>query len=58
MNQTVLADLVTLHYRIALPNGQPLLCTFDATSALIDLNHPLAGKPVHLEVEIIGAASA
>ncbi|MCL2875696.1 MAG: FKBP-type peptidyl-prolyl cis-trans isomerase [Betaproteobacteria bacterium] len=142
MNQTVLADsLVTLHYRIALPNGQPLLSTFETTpatlklgagemlpameklivgltigsrrvfelsaeeafgphrpelvervrrehmpsqeieamsimefvapdgskysglvreidgaSALIDFNHPLAGKPIRLEVEIIGAA--
>ncbi|MCL1825370.1 MAG: FKBP-type peptidyl-prolyl cis-trans isomerase [Betaproteobacteria bacterium] len=144
MNQTVLADsLVTLHYRITLPNGQPLLSTFEATpatlklgagemlptmeklivglpigarqvfelsaeeafgphrpelvervqrkhmlsqeiealsimefvapdgskysgfvrevddaSALIDFNHPLAGKPIRLEVEIIGAAVA
>jgi len=142
VNQTVLADsLVTLHYRIALPNGQPLLSTFETTpatlklgagemlpameklivgltigsrrvfelsaeeafgphrpelvervrrehmpsqeieamsimefvapdgskysglvreidgaSALIDFNHPLAGKPIRLEVEIIGAA--
>ncbi|MDR1662649.1 MAG: FKBP-type peptidyl-prolyl cis-trans isomerase [Azoarcus sp.] len=140
MTQTVAADsLVTLHYRIALPNGQPLLSTFEATpatlklgagemlpaierlivglpigdrhvfelaaedafgphrpeliervrrehmpsreieamsimefvapdgsrysglvheidaeSALIDFNHPLAGKPIRLEVEIIG----
>ncbi|MDR2014506.1 MAG: FKBP-type peptidyl-prolyl cis-trans isomerase [Azoarcus sp.] len=30
----------------------------DATSALIDFNHPLAGKPIRLEVEIIGIASA
>ena len=144
MNQTVLADsLVTLHYRIALPNGQPLLSTFEATpatlklgagemlpamerlivglpigsrrvfelsaeeafgphrpelvervrrehmpseeieamsimefvapngskysglvreiddtSALIDFNHPLAGKPIRLEVEVIGASTA
>jgi FKBP-type peptidyl-prolyl cis-trans isomerase SlpA len=144
LSQTVLADsLVTLHYRITLPNGQPLLSTFEATpatlklgagemlpameklivglpigsrrtfelsaeeafgphrpelvervrrehiptrdiealsimefvapdgskysgfvrevddtSALIDFNHPLAGKAIRLEVEIIGAASA
>ena len=143
MNQTVLAEsLVTLHYRISLPNGQPLLSTFEATpatlklgagemlptmeklilglpvgsrrafdlcaeeafgphrpelvervrrehmpsqeiealsimefvapdgskysglvrevddtSALIDFNHPLAGKPIRLEVEIIDALS-
>jgi FKBP-type peptidyl-prolyl cis-trans isomerase SlpA len=142
VNQTVAANsLITLHYRIALPNGQPLLSTFEATpatlqlgagemlpamerlivglpvgsrhvfdlaaeeafgahrpelvervrrehmpqenieamsvmeftapdgsrysglvreidaaSALIDFNHPLAGKPIRLEVEIIGAA--
>ncbi|MDR2924624.1 MAG: FKBP-type peptidyl-prolyl cis-trans isomerase [Azoarcus sp.] len=144
MNQTVLADsLVTLHYRISLPNGQPLISTFEATpatlrlgagemlpamekliiglpvgsrhvfelepdeafgprrpelvervkrehmlsreveamsimefvapdgakysgfvrevdeaSALIDFNHPLAGKAIRLEVDIIGAVSA
>ena len=142
MTRIVAADsLVTLHYRIALPNGQPLLSTFEATpatlqlgasemlpamerlivglpvgsrhvfdlaaeeafgahrpelvervrrehmpqedieamsimeftapdgsrysglvreidavSALIDFNHPLAGKSIRLEVEIIGAA--
>jgi len=38
VNQTVLADsLVTLHYRIALSNGQPLLSTFEATPATLKL---------------------
>ncbi|MDR2208938.1 MAG: FKBP-type peptidyl-prolyl cis-trans isomerase [Azoarcus sp.] len=38
MNQTVLADsLVTLHYRITQPNGQPLLSTFEATPATLKL---------------------
>ena len=38
MTQTVAADsLVTLHYRIALPNGQPALSTFEATPATLQL---------------------
>jgi len=38
MNPTVPADsLVTLHYRISLPNGQPLLSTFEATPATLKL---------------------
>ncbi|MDR0564470.1 MAG: FKBP-type peptidyl-prolyl cis-trans isomerase, partial [Azoarcus sp.] len=38
MSQTVLADsLITLHYRISLPNGQPLLSTFEATPATLKL---------------------
>ncbi len=36
--QTVAADsLVTLHYRIALPNGQPLISTFEATPATLQM---------------------
>lgn len=30
-------SLVTLHYRIALPNGQPLISTFEATPATLQL---------------------
>lgn len=38
MTQTVHANsLVTLHYRIALPNGQPLISTFTATPATLQL---------------------
>ena len=38
MTQTVQANsLVTLHYRIALPNGQPLINTFDGTPATLQL---------------------
>lgn len=38
MNPIVAADsLVTLHYRIALPNGQPLVSTFEATPATLQL---------------------
>lgn len=38
MTQTVEASsLVTLHYRITLPNGQPLISTFEATPATLQL---------------------
>jgi FKBP-type peptidyl-prolyl cis-trans isomerase SlpA len=38
MNRTIAADsLVTLHYRFSLPNGQPLLSTFEATPATLKL---------------------
>ncbi|MDY0071041.1 MAG: FKBP-type peptidyl-prolyl cis-trans isomerase [Thauera sp.] len=38
MSQTIQANsLVTLHYRIALPNGQPLIDTFAATPATLQL---------------------
>lgn len=38
MSQTVTAQsLVTLHYRITLPNGQPLISTFEATPATLQL---------------------
>jgi FKBP-type peptidyl-prolyl cis-trans isomerase SlpA len=38
MNQYVAADsLVTLHYRIALPGGQPLISTFDGNPATLQL---------------------
>jgi len=38
VSQTVAANsLVTLHYRITLPNGQPLISTFDATPATLQL---------------------
>lgn len=38
MNQIVQSDsLVTLHYRIALENGQPLISTFDGTPATLQL---------------------
>ncbi|MBC9073941.1 FKBP-type peptidyl-prolyl cis-trans isomerase [Thauera sp. CAU 1555] len=38
MTQTVQANnLVTLHYRIALDNGQPLINTFDGTPATLQL---------------------
>lgn len=38
MTQTVQANnLVTLHYRIALENGQPLINTFDGTPATLQL---------------------
>ncbi|MBV2235168.1 MAG: FKBP-type peptidyl-prolyl cis-trans isomerase [Sterolibacterium sp.] len=39
------------------PNGARftgLICEIDAQTALIDFNHPLAGKPVRFEAEIIG----
>ena len=94
MSQIVQANsLVTLHYRISLPNGQPLISTFEATpatlqlgvgemlpameqlligltpgvrhvfeleideqSALVDFNHPLAGKSIRFEVDVIGVS--
>jgi FKBP-type peptidyl-prolyl cis-trans isomerase SlpA len=38
VNQTVQpSSLVTLHYRITLPNGQPLISTFEATPATLQL---------------------
>lgn len=38
MNQIVQPDsLVTLHYRIALENGQPLISTFEGTPATLQL---------------------
>ncbi len=38
MSQTVAANsLVTLHYRITLPNGQPLISTFEAGPATLQL---------------------
>ncbi|CAM5395818.1 FKBP-type peptidyl-prolyl cis-trans isomerase [Thauera mechernichensis] len=38
MSQTIDANsLVTLHYRISLPNGQPLISTFNATPATLQL---------------------
>ena len=38
MTDTVRPDsLVTLHYRISLPNGQPLISTFNATPATLQL---------------------
>lgn len=38
MSQTVAENsLVTLHYRITLPNGQPLISTFEATPATLQL---------------------
>lgn len=38
MNPQVTADsLVTLHYRIALPGGQPLISTFDGNPATLQL---------------------
>ena len=38
MSQPVAANsLVTLHYRITLPNGQPLVSTFEATPATLQL---------------------
>ncbi|THF60603.1 FKBP-type peptidyl-prolyl cis-trans isomerase [Pseudothauera rhizosphaerae] len=38
MSQTVQPDnLVTLHYRIALDNGQPLVSTFEGTPATLQL---------------------
>lgn len=38
MNQQVTPDsLVTLHYRIALPGGQPLISTFDGNPATLQL---------------------
>lgn len=38
MNQYVAPDsLVTLHYRIALPGGQPLISTFDGNPATLKL---------------------
>lgn len=39
------------------PNGARftgLVCELDEESALIDFNHPLAGKPIRFEAEIIG----
>lgn len=38
MSNTVAPNsLVTLHYRISLPNGQPLISTFEATPATLQL---------------------
>lgn len=40
MTQTVQPDsLVTLHYRIALENGQPLISTFEGTPATLQLGN-------------------
>ena len=36
------------------PGVAGFLCELDETTALFDFNHPLAGKPVRFEVEIIG----
>ena len=43
------AGTVSSHARIA---GTVL--SVDADSALIDFNHPLAGRALHFEVELIG----
>lgn len=53
MNQTVQAtSLVTLHYRIALENGQPLINTFGGTPATLQLG---AGELLtSLETLIVG----
>ena len=37
-----------------LPGFAGFLRELDATSALFDFNHPLAGKPIRFDVEIIG----
>ena len=38
MSEAIQANsLVTLHYRISLPNGQPLISTFEATPATLQL---------------------
>ena len=38
MSEAIQANsLVTLHYRISLPNGQPLISTFNATPATLQL---------------------
>lgn len=41
----------------AAPNGSRfagLVREIDAATALVDFNHPLAGKPIRFEVEVIG----
>ena len=53
MTQTVQANsLVTLHYRIALPNGQPLINTFDGTPATLSLGN--GELPPALEQRLLG----
>lgn len=49
-------DVLTL-VEFAAPNGAKfagLVRELDETSALIDFNHPLAGKSIRFEVEVIG----
>ena len=43
--------------QFAAPNGDKftgIVCELDDEAVLVDFNHPLAGKPVRFEVEIIG----
>jgi FKBP-type peptidyl-prolyl cis-trans isomerase SlpA len=56
LSQTVAANsLVTLHYRITLPNGQPLISTFEATPATLQLG---AGEMLPaMEQLLIGLAA-
>lgn len=55
MSQTVAADsLVTLHYRITLPNGQTLISTFEAGPATLQLG---AGEMLpEMEKLLVGLA--
>ena len=55
MSQTIQANsLVTLHYRISLPSGQPLISTFNATPATLQLG---AGEMLPaMEKMLIGLA--
>ncbi|MDO9596875.1 MAG: FKBP-type peptidyl-prolyl cis-trans isomerase [Azoarcus sp.] len=51
MSKIVAADsLVTLHYRITLPNGQPLISTFEATPATLQMG---AGEMLPAMEELI-----
>lgn len=56
MSQTIAPNsLVTLHYRISLPNGQPLISTFNATPATLQLG---AGEMLPaLEQVLVGLAA-
>ncbi len=53
--QTELQEMTLIEFKA--PNGSTytgLVRELTAESALVDFNHPLAGKAIHFEVELIG----
>ena len=48
-------SLVTLHYRIAMADGPEagVVRLLDDHAATVDFNHPLAGRAVRFEVEVL-----
>ncbi len=53
--QTELQEMTLIEFKA--PNGATytgLVRELTAESALVDFNHPLAGKAIHFEVELIG----